>query len=65
MIHLVKGADSSGNQELRDSVLIFPKGTKAQKERLKITKEYDLIQQVWELRTRHLVKEFHPSISST
>ena len=57
-IHLVKGADSSHNQELRASALVFLKGTVASKERLKKEKanNYELIEQVWEIRNRHMVK---------
>ena len=52
VIHLVKGADSSRNQELRASALVFLKGTKVSKDRLKKDKpdDYELIQQVWEIR---------------
>ena len=58
MIHLVKGADSSRNQELRASALIFLKGTMASKDRLRREKPYDyeLINQVWEIRNRHMAK---------
>ena len=58
VIHLVKGADSSRNQELRASALVFLKGTKVSNDRLKKDKpdDYELIQQVWEIRNQHMVK---------
>ena len=57
VIELYRGADSSDKQKLRQSLLVFLKGSKADKERLKIEQQelYDYFQEIWDLRSRHLV----------
>ena len=54
-IHLLAGADSSDAQNLRKHVLIYLKGSKAQKEELKRKhlSTYVMIEEVWNIRLRH------------
>ena len=61
-IQLFKGADSTDNQELRGDVLIFLKGTKAQKSQLQKDKpeRWSPIKEVWDLRNRHAVPNLPP-----
>lgn len=57
-IHLFKGANSSTYQELSTHVLTFLKGSQTQKEQLMQEKSevYRLIEKVWQVRQRHMVK---------
>ena len=55
-IQLFKGADSSRNQDLRPDILIYLKGSKAQKQQLMEEKpeRWASIEQVWDIRNRHM-----------
>lgn len=62
MIELYKGADSSEKQKLRESLLVYLKGSKDQQEKLRIEHRelYDHFQKIWDLRNRHLVRKDLP-----
>ena len=57
-IHLFKGADSSAYPDLHLHLLLYFKGTKAQKERLRQAHRevYDHIERIWTIRNNHMVK---------
>ena len=59
-IQLFKGADSTSFQKLRDSVLVFLKGSKAEKLKLKETQfdHWKLINDVWDVRADHSIQGF-------
>ena len=59
VIHLFRGSDSSASQKLRSYVLTFLKGSEEQKAeiRQKNPEEYRLIDSVWQLRQRHMVRD--------
>ena len=58
-IHLFKGPDSKENQKLRDFFKIYAKGNEEEKMDLKNNHpdEHRLIEDIWNLRQRHLVKD--------
>ena len=58
VIQLFKGPKESSHVTSRDDLLIFLKGTKRDKERLKLTcpSLYSFLQKVWDVRSRHMVK---------
>ena len=62
VIELYQGADSSEKQKLRESLLVYLKGSKADREKLKMEhrESYDYFQKIWDLRSRHLVRKDLP-----
>ncbi len=61
-IHLFRGADSHEQQVLRNDVLVYLKGSKRQKEKLKADKSeiYKLLSKVWEIRESHIDEGLPP-----
>lgn len=53
---MFKGADSGDNQKLRTDLLIYLKGTKQEKEKLKEEEpeKWASIEEVWSIRNRHM-----------
>lgn len=62
VINLYPGANSDSKQDLYDHVLTYLKGSKEQKENLLRTapSAYGVIKEVWDVRSRHLVKGLPP-----
>ena len=58
VIHLYRGADSHLQQGTRKYFLLYVKGTKKQKESLKLEKLdlYSYFDTVWQLKERHSIK---------
>ena len=61
VIQLYRGSDSKQKQEIRESLLIFLKGSKRDKVKLKNDNRelYDYFEMVWDLKNRHLLPH-HP-----
>ncbi len=64
-IHLFKGADSTTDQENRKYILIFLKGTIAQKKALKRDKPslYAYCEQVWQIRKSSVQNYWRTSVN--
>ena len=62
VIELYEGADSTEMQKLRESLIVYLKGTKVNQEKLKTEQRdlYDYFQKIWELRNRHLIHKDIP-----
>ena len=57
VIHLFRGADSNTNQDIRSDLLVFFKGTKVEKQRLKQNNpnRWEFMENVWDIRNKHAV----------
>lgn len=63
VIRLYPGADSGSNQELREHVLAYVKGSREKKQELLKTDPttYNFIKEIWDVRSRHLVTGLPPT----
>ena len=61
-IHLVKGVDSTGNQELRVQLLQYLKGSKVQKKKPQESdpQTYEFIDRIWQVRNDHMIEDLPP-----
>ena len=59
VLHLFKGADSTSNQEIREHLSIYLKGTVEKRKQLKANfpSVFKLLETVWSIRDRHMVPD--------